>query len=95
MVMTPALSCQHNWINDEQLQRIKKLIQKAHLPLLPPASMTVDQFLEIMAVDKKNVDAKIRLILMSDLGQSIISDDYDNALLKKTIQEMLTESQKA
>ncbi|NNG14306.1 MAG: 3-dehydroquinate synthase [Gammaproteobacteria bacterium] len=95
MFMAATLSCQHNWINNEQLQRIKKLIQKAHLPVLPPASMTVEQFLEIMAVDKKNVDAKIRLILMNDLGQSIISDDYDNALLKKTIQEMLIESQKA
>lgn len=94
MFMAATLSRHQGWINDEQLLRIKKLIQHAHLPLLPPASMTVEQFLDIMAVDKKNVDTKIRLILMKDLGQSFISDDYDNALLKNTIQEMLTESQK-
>jgi 3-dehydroquinate synthase len=57
--------------------------------------MKAEQFLEIMAVDKKNIDKRIRLILMKDLGQSFISDDYDNALLQKTIQEMLTESQRA
>jgi 3-dehydroquinate synthase len=95
MFMAATLSCHQGWINDEQLQRIKALIQQARLPVLPPASMTAAQFLDIMAVDKKNIDKKIRLILMKDIGQSFISDDYDNALLQRTIQEMLTESQKA
>ena len=95
MFMAATLSHHQNWINHDQLQRIKNLIKQAGLPLLPPASMTLEQFIEIMAIDKKNIDAQIRLILMKELGQSFISDDYDNALLHKTIEEMLKESQKA
>lgn len=95
MFMAATLSHHQDWITDEQLQRIKNLIQRAGLPILPPATMTTEQFIDIMAVDKKNIDKQIRLILMKDLGQSIISDDYDNALLQQTIQEMLAESQKA
>jgi 3-dehydroquinate synthase len=94
MFMAATLSCHQGWLTSGQLQRIKTLIQKAGLPVLPPASMKVEQFLDIMAVDKKNVDKRIRLILMKDLGQSFISDDYDNALLQQTIHEMLIASQK-
>lgn len=95
MFMAATLSHHQNWINHDQLQRIENLITEARLPLLPPASMTLEQFIEIMTVDKKNINTQIRLILMKELGQSFISDDYDNALLDKTIQEMLKESQKA
>ncbi|WP_126452261.1 3-dehydroquinate synthase [Sulfuriflexus mobilis] len=95
MFMAASLSHHQGWINASQLQRIKALIELAKLPVLPPASMSVGQFLEIMAVDKKNIDKRIRLILMKGLGQSVISDDYDYTLLQQTIEELLTESQKA
>ncbi|MDT8403153.1 3-dehydroquinate synthase [Sulfuriflexus sp.] len=95
MFMAATLSCHQGWIDAAQLQRIKALIQQAGLPVLPPASMSLAQFLDIMAVDKKNIDKKIRLILMKDLGQCFISDNYDHALLQQTIEEMLTASQQA
>lgn len=94
MFMAATLSHHQGWINSEQLLRIKTLIHNARLPLMPPATMNLEQFLDIMAVDKKNIDKKIRLILMKELGQSFVSDNYDNDLLQQTIQEMLTESLK-
>ena len=95
MFMAASLSYHQAWISKEQLQQVKKLITQAKLPLLPPAEMTLNQFIEIMTVDKKNISKQIRLILMKDIGQSFISDDYDNSLLNKTIQNMLNESKKA
>jgi 3-dehydroquinate synthase len=38
-----------------------------------------------MAVDKKVQDGLIRLVLLKDIGQAIISDDYDGDALAETL----------
>jgi 3-dehydroquinate synthase len=47
--------------------------------------MTPEQFMDLMAVDKKVQDGQIRLVLMRGIGESIISDDYDRAMLQATL----------
>lgn len=49
--------------------------------------MTMDDFLELMAVDKKNVDGKLRLILLKgELGDCVVTEDFDSAVLKEVLQ---------
>jgi len=93
MVMAATLSHKQGWLTDSELQRTEDILNQAKLPVLPPSSMSSDQFIDIMSVDKKNLENKIRLILMKGIGKSFISDDFDSALLTKTIAESLSQAQ--
>ena len=39
-------------------------VRVQNLPVSPPSGMTVDDFLTHMAVDKKNIDGRLRFVLM-------------------------------
>ena len=55
-----------------------------HLPL---QGMTVDDFKSFMAVDKKVLDGKLRLILLrGPLGTCVVTGDFDPAVLDQTLQ---------
>ena len=38
-----------------------------------------------MAIDKKNVDGKIKLVLLSALGEAYITDEYSHEKLLQTL----------
>jgi 3-dehydroquinate synthase len=38
-----------------------------------------------MAVDKKVMDGQLRLVLMKDIGNSVITADFDPEALKQTL----------
>ncbi|MCK4744326.1 MAG: 3-dehydroquinate synthase [Sulfuriflexus sp.] len=92
MWMAAELSHQHGWFTQTELDRTRDIIEKAKLPIQPPTSMNSDQFLDIMAVDKKNLEKKIRLILMKGIGKSFISDDFDNTLLKELLEKNIAQA---
>jgi len=93
MLMAAELSHQHGWITQLELDRTRSIIEQAKLPVTAPASMSSTQFLDIMAVDKKNTEKKIRLVLLKGIGKSIISDDFDNSLLTELLERNLPQSQ--
>ena len=47
--------------------------------------LTPQQFLDAMAIDKKNVGGKIKLVLLNRLGEACITDEYDHELLLQTL----------
>lgn len=85
MLMAADLSMRMGAISTAELQRIDDLIDRAGLPTRSPASMGREKFLELMSVDKKVDEGKLRLILMSELGESIVSDDFSFDLLCETL----------
>lgn len=76
MCMAATLSEQRGWMKPEETQRTINLIAQARLPVKAPETMTSDQFLALMSVDKKVLDGVLRLVLMKGIGQSIVSDDF-------------------
>jgi 3-dehydroquinate synthase len=42
--------------------------------------------MQLMRMDKKVVDGKIRLVLQKGIGDSVITSDYDTNYLKSTLQ---------
>ena len=64
------LSRRLGWLNDADVQRVQNIFKTAKLPITPPAEMTTEQYLDLMAVDKKNLDGKIRVILLEALGKA-------------------------
>jgi 3-dehydroquinate synthase len=89
MAMAAEFSHRLGWISAEDVERIKSLLSQAKLPVSPPQSMTAKQFLDIMAVDKKNLDKKLRLVLMRHVADAIITDDFEHDLLEQMLNDML------
>lgn len=79
------LSRRKGWLNDADVERIIALFKKAKLPVHPPEQIDSDRFLELMAVDKKNVDGQIRLILLKKIGIATLPVDVDQKLLEQTL----------
>jgi 3-dehydroquinate synthase len=79
------LSRRKGWLNDADVERIIQLFKKCKLPIYPPKEIDSDRFLELMAVDKKNVNGQIRLILLTKIGVATLPADVDKMLLIQTL----------
>lgn len=84
MVMAADLSWRRGAISEQDLARIIQLLERANLPTKAPADMTPDQFKELMGVDKKVLDGRLRLVLLESMGKAIITSDIDANLLQQT-----------
>jgi len=85
-MMAADLSCRMGWITSADVVRIKQLFKAADLPVKPPSDMTPDRFSELMSIDKKVMDGKLRLVLLQGIGQAIVTDQFDQAALMQTLQ---------
>ena len=85
MVMAAYLSKLMGWLKDSEFNRIVKLLKEAKLPIDPP-KISEDKYMELMSMDKKVIDGKIRLVLQKGIGDSVITSDYDMKYLKTTLQ---------
>lgn len=85
MLMAADLSARLGLISPEVRQRADALIHRAGLPARPPVGMSSADFLELMAVDKKNIDGALRLVLLEAPGRALITSDFDPAQLRETL----------
>ncbi len=88
MVMAADLSRRLGWLTDAEVARIARLIERARLPVKPPASLGVERFRELMSVDKKVQAGKLRLVLLKRLGEAIVTSDFPPAVLDQTLDAM-------
>jgi 3-dehydroquinate synthase len=79
------LSMRKGWLLPQEVERIIALIQRAGLPVNPPSALDAERFLELMAVDKKNLDGQIRLILLEKIGKATLPINVDRSLLEVTL----------
>ena len=47
--------------------------------------MTPDDFLEHMAVDKKVLDGRLRLVLLKGLGAAVVTSEFPREILDATL----------
>jgi 3-dehydroquinate synthase len=85
MVMAVDLSLRHQWIDETVKQRTIHLLEKSALPVKSPAEMTIDQYMNAMAIDKKTLNGAIKLVLLKKLGEAFICSDYKPELLEQTL----------
>jgi len=86
MVMAAFLSQELRWLKPDEFDRTKQLIANANLPINPP-DIPVDQFIGLMQSDKKSQQGRIHLILQKTIGDAILTSDYAEAALHKTLQQ--------
>ncbi|PXX98229.1 3-dehydroquinate synthase [Halomonas sp. LBP4] len=75
MLMAAELSQRLGWLTEAEVARVRAILEAAALPLAVPADMAVDDFLAIMRLDKKNLDSRLRLILLRALGDACVHDE--------------------
>ncbi len=85
MCLAAQFSAQLGWITDSDVNRITKLIKNMGLPVTMPKGLSAEHMLTLMQVDKKVLAGKIRLVLLKNLGNAIITDDYDPQHLKQLL----------
>ncbi len=86
MVMAADLSMRLGRCSAADAARIKRLIEKAGLPVNPPKEISSDAFLAMMGKDKKVTDAGIRFVLLAGgIGQTALVDDVPMDRLQQTL----------
>ncbi|MDO6825193.1 3-dehydroquinate synthase [Marinobacter sp. 1_MG-2023] len=85
MIMAADLSAREGSITQADYDRILRLVNRACLPDLPPADMTAADFMNLMAVDKKNVDGRLRLVLLRSVGDAVVTSDPSPENLAATL----------
>jgi 3-dehydroquinate synthase len=85
MLMALDLSAREGAIELEEVERLRRLLLCAKLPIASPETMTEKDFLELMAVDKKVLDGQLRLVLLEQVGSAVVSNHFSLDHLKQTL----------
>jgi 3-dehydroquinate synthase len=85
MAMAAEMSYRLGWLGEDDRNRVNAALVAAKLPTAPPDNLSADELLSHMAVDKKVLDGKLRLVLLKGIGGAIISDDFPLQTLKETL----------
>ena len=56
------------------------------MPVEPPATISVEEYIELMSSDKKAKRGKIRFIVLNAIGEAVLKDDIDMELLTQTLE---------
>ena len=75
-MMAADLSQRMDWLSANDVARIKNSLLAANLPLVPP-KLGAAKYLDLMGLDKKVENGKIRLVLQQGIGSAVITSDYD------------------
>ncbi len=85
MVMAIDLSLKMGWVDNSVKTRTIQLLKKAALPVSAPQQITVQQYMDIMSIDKKVDAGVINFVLLESLGKAKITSNYDPSALKQTL----------
>jgi 3-dehydroquinate synthase len=85
MCMAARMSALLGWMSDTQVKDTVDLMEQAKLPTMTPESMTTEQFLKLMSVDKKVLDGVLRLVLLEEIGHAVVTDNYTQEQLAEAI----------
>ena len=85
LLMATDLSARLGWLQASDITRVSTLLQRARLPVVAPARMTDDEFMRLMAVDKKVLNGRLRFILLRALGEACVVDDVNRQQLLATL----------
>jgi len=83
--MAIDLSIREGLVDESLRTRSIELLSRAGLPVSPPDGISVEQYLDVMAIDKKTLDGNIRLVLLRALGEAFVTADYSPDKLQQTL----------
>jgi 3-dehydroquinate synthase len=84
MVLATALSQRVSGLGVDDANRLKRLIDRAGLPVAPPV-LGFDRWMELMARDKKTESGAMRFVLLKALGAASVRSGIDEADLRAVL----------
>ncbi len=86
MMCAAHLAAERGMIATEVVERQKQLLTKLSLPTSTP-DWPIDELLEVMRRDKKNVAGRIRLVLPTRIGEVQLLDDVEESLVRAVLEQ--------
>jgi shikimate kinase / 3-dehydroquinate synthase len=86
MVIAADMSRRLGNISTADSERVKRTIESLGLPVKAPR-IGVQRALEVMGMDKKVLDGKVRLVLLKSLGEAMVVSDYPHDVLRATLED--------
>lgn len=84
-IMATDLSHRLGWLSAEDVVRVRKLFERAGLPTVGP-KLGAEKYMQLMGLDKKVADGKIRFVLLKSLGNAVMTGDVEQAMLEQTLE---------
>jgi len=84
MVMAAELSLGLNLIGKADVARVRRLIERAGLPLRGPA-LAPQRLMELMAGDKKAAQGKLRFVVLEGLGRAALRGELEERRIREAI----------
>jgi 3-dehydroquinate synthase len=84
MAMAAELSLGLNLIGKTEVDRVKRLIERAGLPTRGPA-LAPQKLMELMAADKKAAQGKLRFVVLEGLGRAALRGGVEDERVRQAI----------
>jgi len=84
MVVGAQVSQRLGWIPESDVRRLRTLLERARLPVTPPA-LGFERWMSLMGRDKKVVAGTIRFVLLEALGRAVIGKDVPAEALRDVL----------
>jgi shikimate kinase/3-dehydroquinate synthase len=84
-VMAADLSQRLGWISAQDVARVRRLLERAGLPVVAP-NLGAEKYLELMGLDKKVEGGKMHFVLLKQIGHAVVYGDVPITLLQQTLQ---------
>jgi 3-dehydroquinate synthase len=85
MVMAAELSSRAGMLARPGVERVRKLVARAGLPVEGPA-LAAERYLELMSVDKKASGGKLRFIVLETIGRAVLRGGLEEAWIRGAIE---------
>jgi 3-dehydroquinate synthase len=83
-LLAADLSRRLGWLTEADVARIAAIHQAANLPTVAPR-LGAETYLDLMGLDKKVENGRIRLILLQGIGKAVFTADYPSTILRETL----------
>ncbi len=85
MAMAARMSEHMGWLSRSERERAEALIARAGLQVSPPPEVGAERFRELMAIDKKVMDGRLRLVLLQSIGAAVVTGEFPREALENTL----------
>ena len=85
ILMAAEMSRRLGWLEQDDVRRIRALLELAALPVKFPGQARHLDMRELMSVDKKVRGGKLNLVLLKSIGEAVVSNDFEDSALRETL----------
>jgi len=86
-VMAAELSRLEGWLSEADVERVRQIFLRSDLPVTGPEGMLAADYQRLMSVDKKVIDGTLRLVLIKEIGEAVVTSDFSQDFLLQVLKQ--------